>query len=243
MCCCYWGYIRPNSPSSYWVYSELIRNANSLSTSLTNNTSSTGKLSSLITSKLIDISDYTKIGCSFGLSHTTSVTNFWFNIRCLIKNSNQSYLSEISMSKQKTNENFNNNSGKYFNVSNINGLNLSTNKIYLEPNVNCEKSGTINANFYALILFKEDDWQKLCEIVGLTASDYANESTLCSNSTAISTILNNKEAINYMVHNCTGTFMSAFLQSQTALNALNSSPYKVLVYQNDVWIKFLSMVA
>lgn len=101
----------------------------------------------------------------------------------------------------------------------------------------------LEAYVYEMFLVKQDNWQKLCEIVGLTSSDYASESTLCSNSTAISTILNNKDAVNYMIYNCTGSFLLAFIQSGTSLKILNSSNYRGLIYGNNVWFKFLSMVA
>lgn len=95
---------------------------------------------------------------------------------------------------------------------------------------------------YSSFLVKQDDYQPILDLAGITTT-YTDEASICASQTAMTTILNNKESIDYMVHNCTGTFMLAFLQSETALNALNASPYKVLVYQNDVWIKFLSMVA
>ena len=96
---------------------------------------------------------------------------------------------------------------------------------------------------YAVWLNKQDDWQKLCTTAGLNSSDYTDEDTLCTDSSAITTILNNEKAVEFMIYNCTGSFMSAFISSSTCLTALNNSQYKTIVQANEHWNKFLSMVA
>lgn len=98
-------------------------------------------------------------------------------------------------------------------------------------------------DLYNLAVFKRDNWQELCAFAGLDFSEYVDEATLCADSTAMSTILNNEETIKYMICNCTGTFMMEFINSDTALTKLNNSTYKTLVQANEHWNKFLNMVA
>ena len=109
------------------------------------------------------------------------------------------------------------------------------------PNTTLSNGGFID--LYNLILCKQDNWEELCTLAGLTSSDYTDEATLCADSTAISTILNNKEAVKYMIYNCTGSFMAEFIASSTALTNLNDSTYKTLIHANEHWSKFLNMVA
>lgn len=96
---------------------------------------------------------------------------------------------------------------------------------------------------YNSALFKKDDWQTLCSKAGLNPTDYNNENTLCKDTTAISTILSNQSAVQYMIYNCTGSFMAYFVVRETCLTALNNSPYKTLIQANEHWNKFLNMVA
>lgn len=106
----------------------------------------------------------------------------------------------------------------------------------------CESNSKSTLKIYSMFLVKEDNWQELCTLAGLTSSDYTDEATLCADSTAISTILNNEEAVKYMIYNCTGTFMLEFINSSVALAELNLSSYKTLIYGNEVWLKFLIMI-
>lgn len=101
---------------------------------------------------------------------------------------------------------------------------------------------TATVKLYALGLVKQDSYQTLLNLAGITTS-YSNETGICADYETMSSILNNEETVKYMVYNCTGTFMLEFLQSDTSLEILNSSPYKNLVYKNEVWMKFLSMIA
>ena len=95
----------------------------------------------------------------------------------------------------------------------------------------------------AMMAYKQDNWQELCTLAGLTASNYTDESALCSNNTAITTILNNEEAVKFMICNCTGTFMATAVLSSVFLTALNNSPYNTIIQANRHWNKFLAMVA
>lgn len=83
----------------------------------------------------------------------------------------------------------------------------------------------------------EDDWQTLANLAGITATSI--EEVLINSET----LLSNENAVLFMVHNCTGNFMLAAIQSDTFLNALNNSPFKTIIYANEHWSKFLTMVA
>lgn len=90
---------------------------------------------------------------------------------------------------------------------------------------------------YSIALVKEDNWQELASKTGITASSI---DVLLNNS---ATLLSNKNAVDYMIYNCTGTFMLSAIQSSTFLTALNNSAYKTTIQANEHWNKFLSMVA
>lgn len=93
-----------------------------------------------------------------------------------------------------------------------------------------------HSNTYAIAVLNSDNWLRLAEIIGISATsinDIIEYST---------TLLSNEEAIIYMIHNCTGDFMASALQSERFMNALNASEYKDLVYGNEHWAKFLSMI-
>lgn len=105
-----------------------------------------------------------------------------------------------------------------------------------------DTSGTVSISVYQVSLVKPDDWQTLCTKAGLDASTYADESALCNDSTAISTILSNESVVNWMLSNCTGSFLAAFVSSSVAMSALDSSTYKTLIQANEHWFKFLSMI-
>ena len=94
-----------------------------------------------------------------------------------------------------------------------------------------------NITLYSAFLVKEDDWQRLSELAGITASTIEE---LLTNS---STLLSNKNAVKFMIKQCTGDFMLSALQSDTFLTALNSSAYKTIIQANEHWNKFLNMVA
>ena len=96
---------------------------------------------------------------------------------------------------------------------------------------------------YSMYLVKGDNWQELCTIAGLDQSNFADENALCSDNIAITTILNNEKAVNFMIYNCTGTFMYYFIRNSNCLTALNNSQYKTMIQANEHWAKFLSMVA
>ena len=136
-------------------------------------------------------------------------------------------------------------------TNNINGSNpeyykrvgiTDTTARYLACYMNGD-SGPWYVYIYAYALFKQDNWQELCTIAGLNSSDYASEVNLCATSNAITTILNNKEAVDFMIYQCTGSFLCAFICSTTAKTALASSSYKTKIYANEHWNKFLAMVA
>ena len=122
-------------------------------------------------------------------------------------------------------------------------------KVFVNQNINLTGSyyfgywssrysgSSFYSNFYAGLLYKEDDWQTLAGIAGITAGSIDD---ILTNS---SVLLSNEEAVKFMVYNCTGDFMVSAIQSSTFLTALNNSEYKTKIYANEHWSKFLSMVA
>lgn len=96
-------------------------------------------------------------------------------------------------------------------------------------------NGTRNYNNIAM--FKPDDWETLASKAGITATSIDD---ILTNS---ETLLANKNAVNFMVAQCTGDFMGSAMASEVFLTALNSSPYKSMVQANEHWAKFLAMVA
>ena len=120
---------------------------------------------------------------------------------------------------------------------------LTGHRFYVSHNCGALSGGIIDVYTYYNWLYAQDDWQTLCEKAGLASVNYEDETSLLSNSTAITTILNNETAVEYMLYTCTGSFLTAFITSSVARAALNSSPYKTQVYTNPHWAKFLNMVA
>lgn len=102
--------------------------------------------------------------------------------------------------------------------------------------VSCASPGT-TVNVQGMYLAKADTWQKLCNLIDVSATTI-DELLNYSN-----TLLSNSNAVLYMVRNCTGDFMFSAITNNTFITALNSSPYKNVVLANKHWSKFLAMVA
>ena len=114
--------------------------------------------------------------------------------------------------------------------------NFQPQNIYL--NFSCYYCAVNLREYFAV---KADDAQMLCSMVGI--SQVSSLSDLIVDVEKISKILENENAVKFMVLRCTGDFMAYAVQSSTFLTALESSPYKELVYANEHWAKFLAMVA
>lgn len=87
-----------------------------------------------------------------------------------------------------------------------------------------------------LALFKPDNCAELSNLIEIEATSIND---ILKNSV---TLLSNKEAVEYMIYNCTGDFMANAVVSETFLMALNNSQYKTMIMANEHWSKFLSMV-
>lgn len=98
-------------------------------------------------------------------------------------------------------------------------------------------SNLAELNIYSAFLTKPDDWQTLASKANMTVNSI-NDILTNSN-----TLLSHKEAVEYMIYNCTGDFMASAIQSETFLTALNNSDYKTKIQANKHWNKFLNMVA
>lgn len=92
-------------------------------------------------------------------------------------------------------------------------------------------------NLRSIALFREDDWPTLASIAGISANsidDILNESEV---------LLSNKDAIEFMIYRCTGSFMASAVTSDTFLTALNNSSYKTIIQANEHWAKFLALIS
>lgn len=126
-------------------------------------------------------------------------------------------------------------SEEYFENCSIKNVNSG----YVSIWVTNSYSSYYSANIYVNNIFitKEDDWQTLANLAGITATSIED---ILTNST---TLLSNKKAVEFMIYNCTGDFMASAIQSDTFLSALNNSKYATLIQANEHWAKFLAMVA
>lgn len=95
---------------------------------------------------------------------------------------------------------------------------------------------TTTTKIYYAVLFKSDDWQPLIKLTGMSVGSIDG---ILESST---TLLSNKNAVEYMIKQCTGDFMISAVQSETFLTALNNSQYKTIIMANEHWAKFLNMV-
>lgn len=174
----------------------------------------------------VDVTDYSMFG---SVGKPTSVLDGTYGIDSNMLSSKTAYnswdkgVSYISQGVQQF---------KVVDISNSTGLRYA----YLLSQLDSKCSG----NFYAVALFKADEWQTLCSKAGISAP--ADLATLIADTTSISAILASEDAVKYMVSKCTGDFMASFVASSACLSALNSSPYKSIVTANKHWAKFLAMV-
>ena len=89
-----------------------------------------------------------------------------------------------------------------------------------------------------VILAKQDDFNTLAELAGIT--DISSESDILDEADVL---LNNITAISFMLRRCTGSFMLQAVSNSNFLRALDVSPYKEMIYANEVWSDFLTMLA
>lgn len=131
--------------------------------------------------------------------------------------------------------------GAHLVSADLNTTNLKD--FYVQGHISCTGlEGLAKSSIYGVFLVKQDDYQPILNLAGITET-YDSEIAICENDIVISTILENEEAVDYIVHNCTGTFMLTFIQSPMCLDILNKSSYKTKFYGNEVWLKFLIMMS
>lgn len=109
--------------------------------------------------------------------------------------------------------------------------------LVLMANTSTTASTSRGGKMYHTFLTKSDDITTLAEKAGITASSI--DDILA----ASETLLANRDAVKFMVKQCTGDFMASAIINDTFLTALNSSKYKSVVQANEHWVKFLAMVA
>ena len=98
-----------------------------------------------------------------------------------------------------------------------------------------------SAYFRHLWMVKADDYITLCSKAGITSTP-SSLSELISNTTALSAIFANEDAMNFMAKQCTGDLMVSILNDATARGLLKNSPYLPYVVGNEHWIKFIMMI-
>ena len=81
----------------------------------------------------------------------------------------------------------------------------------------------------------------MCDFVGLSSSDYENETTLINDTTVLELILNNTKARQYLINQCTGSLMMEVITNSTALNILQQHEYYYEFIMNEHWLFFLQM--
>jgi len=111
-----------------------------------------------------------------------------------------------------------------------------TNSMYIASYQNAD-GAAFTYYVYEVALFKADDWATLANLAGITATSIDDIINNCT------TVLSNKDAVEFMIYNCTGDFMVNAIHSTTFLTALNNSQYKTKIWANEHWAKFLNMVA
>ena len=89
---------------------------------------------------------------------------------------------------------------------------------------------------HTFFIAKADDYNTLASKINVTVTDI--DDLLNNYSTQL---LNNKDAVRYMVKQCTGEFMVKALTNSTFKAAYQSSPYKSLIDSNEHWSKFISL--
>ena len=95
--------------------------------------------------------------------------------------------------------------------------------------------------FYNIWLTKPDNWQSICTKAGITTP--SDITTLLDDTTSLTTIFSNRDAVEYMAKQCTGDFMASAVSSTTFKTALEVSPYKNIIKDNVHWAKFLAMAS
>ena len=99
---------------------------------------------------------------------------------------------------------------------------------------------TFGISIYEIALIIADDYNELAKVAGL--ANVSKISDIVNNSNNVNTILNNEEAVKYMIYNCTGDFMVSAIQSNTFMNAYKNSKYKSMIDKNPHWAKFMAIM-
>ena len=118
--------------------------------------------------------------------------------------------------------------------SDVSSINTSK---YIKYTVRGEHGTVYNHYLTGIVLTKSDDITTLASKAGIGSASISN---ILNNS---STLLNNYDAVQWMIKRCTGDFMVRAVSNKTFLSALNSSPFKSYVTGNAHWAKFLAMTA
>lgn len=231
-----------NSSSTYWTYGALTKGTNALTTTFTGN-----KIYSLGTNNNIDMTPYSKMFIKYNFTSSYSYFVVSLNLKQLEGSTVISHQGGYNFSNKQSafGVSINTTNGTYKFVKDLKDLGYTVDSVSARLYTNGESttSGSMTTNFYELAYFKPDNWQKLCKIAQLDATLYRTEKELSQNQEALTAILNNQEAVEWMIHNCTGSFMIEFVMSSVGLSVLEESSYKDIIKSNSHWARFLNTVA
>lgn len=118
--------------------------------------------------------------------------------------------------------------------SDVSSINTSK---YIKYTVRGEHGTVYNHYLTGIALSKSDDIATLASKAGISNATISN---ILNNS---STLLNNYDAVQWMIKRCTGDFMIRAVSNANFKSALNNSPFKSYVTGNTHWAKFLAMTA
>lgn len=233
-----WGYYLNTGVDSYYSdVGSLTKNTDNIQF-LDTTTTGSHTHDSLFTRSTIDISEYVgALVSSEVVSWTNSTTTYAYDLYFCLQTSPTNASSTYTKLKNMFLRNLA--IGKYAHTIKFGEYTTTSLYVGIVGNTeNCSFDGRI----HEVVLTKQDNWQDLCTIAGINPSNYTDEETLCSDSTAIATILSNRNAVKFMIYQCTGSFMANAISSSTFLTALNNSSYNTTIQANEHWNKFLSMV-
>lgn len=95
------------------------------------------------------------------------------------------------------------------------------------------------ATIYGLWIVKNDSFTIWRDLAGLSSSTYTTLESIVTDSSAMNTIMNNPQAVSYMIQS-TGSIMNSVLDNDIAFNSLTST-VKAKIKNNEHWVKFAEL--
>ena len=188
--------------------------------------------SSRVSNNTIDYTGYTYIGACFQSSGFGRHSQFRFILNNSATQDKESQTNVVALYVPTQNQ------GGTYTSKTIMTQQITTYSSGCYATMNVVGSGSPSGGYgyiYTMFMLKDDDWQTLASKAGITASSISDILTQSS------TLLSVEDAVNFMVSQCTGTFMVEAVNNSTFLTALGQSQYSTEINDNIHWNKFLSM--